>query len=231
MPRKRKSEPESYNNAFPLRLRKLMKENGTTQEDLAKVLGLSARQSIGAYADGRASPNLQNLVKISDFFNVSADWLLGKTDSTDCKDFTIPYEIKDVFMIRLNLLYIYSQCKSVVAFADKAGITRQAMTSYLDGYCLPDYVRLMSICMAFSVSADWLMGIESQKKGEEVVNNNWISVKDQLPDMGAVCLVYADGRCFVAKHIANGRWIKPGLSTDPTHWMPIPEPPKEGMTE
>lgn len=57
--------------------------------------------------------------------------------------------------------------------------------------------------------------------------DGWISVKDRLPDMGAKCVIYRDGKMSVAKHIANNDWITQAFFTYPTHWMPLPEPPKE----
>ena len=58
-------------------------------------------------------------------------------------------------------------------------------------------------------------------------DNCWISVKDRLPEIGAKCLVYADGKMTVAKHIANNDWITGVWFPVPTYWMPLPEPPKE----
>lgn len=81
MPRKRKSTQDGYNLPFPTNLRAIMAETDTTQEMLAQALGFSARQSIGAYTDGRASPNWQTLASIADYFNVSADWLMGRTEA------------------------------------------------------------------------------------------------------------------------------------------------------
>ena len=62
---------------------------------------------------------------------------------------------------------------------------------------------------------------------ELLKDEGWISVKDRLPKIGAKCLVYADGKMTVAKHIANNDWITGVWFPVPTHWMPLPEPPKE----
>lgn len=67
----------------------------------------------------------------------------------------------------------------------------------------------------------------------------WISVKDRLPDNKEMVLIY----CPTLKHrnkknnIKTGRKInfgcglRPegclGYDDDSTHWMPLPEPPKE----
>ena len=59
----------------------------------------------------------------------------------------------------------------------------------------------------------------------------WISVKDRLPEIGAKCLVYADGKMTVAKHIAYNDWITGVWFPVPTYWMPLPEPPHTGCSD
>ncbi len=50
----------------------------------------------------------------------------------------------------------------------------------------------------------------------------WISVKDKRPDGHTLCLGYGMGEYFLM-HVRNDGWIQPIV----THWMPLPEPPKE----
>lgn len=79
-----------------------------------------------------------------------------------------------LFRERLNELYQERQAQadrekrkySVTAFAAEVGITRQAMTKYLNGDtsketnypCFPDIPMFEKLCDTFSVSADWLLG-------------------------------------------------------------------------
>ncbi|SHJ43220.1 helix-turn-helix domain-containing protein [Lutispora thermophila] len=60
-------------------LKKLRTEKNITQEELAKVLNVS-RPTIGRYEINERFPDQENLVKLSKFFNVSIDYLLGLTD-------------------------------------------------------------------------------------------------------------------------------------------------------
>ena len=69
--------------------------------------------------------------------------------------------------------------------------------------------------------------------------NKWISVKDRLPEIGQPVLICipkwegeeiqaakleSDGKMFeVCGEFYAGTW-------DVTHWMPLPEPPKDGDT-
>ena len=66
--------------SFPERLRLLREEIDLTQNELAKFLSIS-RQSVSNYEKGTRFPNDPHLIlKISQFFNVSVDYLLGATN-------------------------------------------------------------------------------------------------------------------------------------------------------
>lgn len=72
---------------FGLKLTKLRKINGLTQQDLAHELQVS-RQIIGHWENNYAEPTLEMLNNIADYFNVSTDYLLGREpDSNGNKNF------------------------------------------------------------------------------------------------------------------------------------------------
>lgn len=64
-------------NTFPNRLKNLMRTRDVTQQLLADYLQVT-RQTVSYYSSGSSSPDWETLVKISDFFSVSTDYLLGK---------------------------------------------------------------------------------------------------------------------------------------------------------
>lgn len=78
MPRKKTQTWESEKAIFPTNLSAIMKERGTTQEALAKAIGVK-RQTISLYQTGQSTPNVEQLSKIADYFEISADWLLGRS--------------------------------------------------------------------------------------------------------------------------------------------------------
>ena len=64
---------------FAERLLELRKEKGISQATLAKQLQVSYAV-ICYWETDRSEPTAPNLVKIADYFNVSVDFLLGRTE-------------------------------------------------------------------------------------------------------------------------------------------------------
>lgn len=64
---------------FQDRLKEQRKLYGYTQRKMAEFLKISQPSYI-RYENGTAEPSLQTLVALSDIFDVSIDYLLGKND-------------------------------------------------------------------------------------------------------------------------------------------------------
>ncbi len=64
---------------FPLKIRliHLRKINGYTQWDVSELLDIS-RSTLSKYEKGLLMPNIENLIKLADLYNVSCDYLLGR---------------------------------------------------------------------------------------------------------------------------------------------------------
>lgn len=60
-------------------LRSLRKEQNKTQQDVATYLGITY-QAYAHYESGRREPDPVTLNKLADYFEVSVDFLLGRTD-------------------------------------------------------------------------------------------------------------------------------------------------------
>lgn len=61
------------------RLKSLRAEKKITRRNLAKFLGID-NSTYGKYELGTREPKIETLVKLADYFDVSADYLLGRTD-------------------------------------------------------------------------------------------------------------------------------------------------------
>lgn len=61
------------------RIRALRTEKKITQVRLSIELGV-AQETISAYEQGKHAPSMRSLVKLADLFNVSIDYLIGRSD-------------------------------------------------------------------------------------------------------------------------------------------------------
>ena len=61
------------------RIRELRRANNMTQDELAQKLKVT-RSAIGMYEQGVRRPDFEHMDALADHFNVSIDYLMGKTD-------------------------------------------------------------------------------------------------------------------------------------------------------
>ncbi|GAA0767160.1 helix-turn-helix transcriptional regulator [Clostridium subterminale] len=88
-------------NTLGIRLKELRKKHGLTQKALADIL-LIDNSSISKYENDKAIPENELLQRIADFFSVSVDYLLGRSDISSPKKSTLddldlnPKDKKDI---------------------------------------------------------------------------------------------------------------------------------------
>jgi len=76
------------------RLKSLRKEKNITQKKLSDEINVSA-STIGLYEQGRRTPDNETLTKIADYFEVTTDYLLGRTNQKYfSQDETIAFHAK-----------------------------------------------------------------------------------------------------------------------------------------
>lgn len=78
---------------FGKRLKTLRTEKNLKQSELADILELST-STIGMYEQGRRYADLDTLKKIAEYFDVSVDYLIGRTDIKKFEDF--PPEVRRI---------------------------------------------------------------------------------------------------------------------------------------
>jgi transcriptional regulator with XRE-family HTH domain len=61
------------------RIAQLREKHSLTQEDLSNKLGIT-RASLSHYENNRREPDYNTIVNIANFFKVSIDYLMGRTD-------------------------------------------------------------------------------------------------------------------------------------------------------
>lgn len=70
-------------NILGQRIQELRKEQGKTQRDLRDLLGYKETRSIQRIESGETSVDHEKLIKLADYFNVSTDYLLGRSENRD----------------------------------------------------------------------------------------------------------------------------------------------------
>ena len=67
---------------FSERIRELRTKNIISQVALGAVFGVK-KFAIYSYEKGRASPEMKGLIGLADYFGVSIDYLVGRTDNPE----------------------------------------------------------------------------------------------------------------------------------------------------
>ena len=112
----------------------LRKKFGYTQETFAEVIGIK-RSLVGAYEEGRADPRLNNLLRMSEVFNVSVDTLISKVVS----------ELSDEELHQQE----EGSARILAITVDKDDnenielIPQKASAGYMNGYADPTYIENM----------------------------------------------------------------------------------------
>ncbi len=75
-------------------LKKLRKDNKVSQQKLADEIGVS-QQSINKYENHNIEPDIDTLIKISNFFNTSVDYLIGNTEINRVIENVYEYDLND----------------------------------------------------------------------------------------------------------------------------------------
>lgn len=65
---------------IPERLKSLRIQKGVTQKTIAEGIGV-APASLQRFEYGTVKPKLDTVARLADFFNVSIDYLVGRTDN------------------------------------------------------------------------------------------------------------------------------------------------------
>ena len=65
-----------------MRLKEIRKSKGISQLKMALDLNMS-QNTISRYETGEREPGINELIKIADYFNISVDYLLERTNNPD----------------------------------------------------------------------------------------------------------------------------------------------------
>ena len=89
-------ENTNIKNEVGKRLLELRKEKGLKQDEVAQAVGIT-RASLSYYEKGERSVDIEVLYKLSNYYNVSIDYLFGLSDKTPPKrDFETNTEMSSI---------------------------------------------------------------------------------------------------------------------------------------
>jgi helix-turn-helix family protein len=132
------------------RLKKLRKEKGLTQADLAKVLNTNQSQ-YGKYENGKTNLSIENAQILSEFFGVTLSYLLGFDDDScivGSKKMT-PFQS----LVRDRNL-------SLKEISEATGIGYSTLGNYNQGSRSPNAKNAQILSEYFGVSIPYLLGYE-----------------------------------------------------------------------
>lgn len=142
-------------NIFGQRICQLRKTSGMTQKQVGEVVGLSM-QAINDIEKGRRDTTQSKLVAFAEFFGVTIDYLVGKSDFPDysASEDTTPFPL---FPVRLKAL---REGKGISIFDMAEAIEENPCNfeSYEKGKALPRLWTLCAMADYFDVSLDYLVG-------------------------------------------------------------------------
>lgn len=75
------------------RIKELRTEQRLTQEQLGKILNVG-KSTISQYENNINTPDKGTLQKLADFFNISVDYLLGRTNNRNSFSYTLPNDVE-----------------------------------------------------------------------------------------------------------------------------------------
>lgn len=150
------------NNTFAKRLKDLRKEFGMTQIEFAQKFNI-ANGTVGNWESGNRQPDYETLQKISDFFNVSIDYLLDVSIDTEA----ISHARETVKKLAEEQNIPFEEIES------KLGETYTTFRCWYNGIGdkFNEASQLAKIAHLYGVSVGFLLGVEEHENKKEKPTN------------------------------------------------------------
>ena len=133
------------------RLKNLRNTKKLTQKQVAEYFSLNIR-TYSRYESGEIEPPISSISKLADYFEVSIDYLVGRSDNPG-----VEYLTRTKFVERLEALRIEKSI-SQKAVAEYLGIPERAYQLYEYDKREPSQDDLIKLADYFDVSTDYLLG-------------------------------------------------------------------------
>lgn len=132
-----------------------------SQRSLSNQTGLQ-RKSIKNWLDAKFYPRYDALIKLSDFFYVSADYMIGKSnDASKIKNFSKDNSVSiPLHLTSLLSDYLVETKLSKYMLAKKLKIGQSTLSRWFDGKSMPETAVLIRLADLMGESLDYLLGRE-----------------------------------------------------------------------
>ena len=144
------------------RLKKLRREKGLTQADLAKVLNTN-QSKYGKYENGKTNLSLENAQILSEYFGVTLSYLLGLDDDSGAD------EIREMKLSKLDPFektpnrigeLINSSDKSLKQISQEININYETLSAYKRQLRRPKKENAKILAEYFGVTLPYLLGLD-----------------------------------------------------------------------
>lgn len=138
-------------SVFAEQLKTLRKINGITQKELAEKLKIK-QNSYSDWENGKSEPNIEMLVRIADYFDVSLDYLMGGKMKNITEEFSLCLK-----KIRMKRKLSQKQ------IAEELKISQQQYSKWEGGIITHNAETLVRLADYFDVSVDYLLGRKRER--------------------------------------------------------------------
>lgn len=97
-----------------VRLRQLRKKNKLTAKEFSQIFNIS-HSSVSLYESGKRTPNIELIVKMAKYFDVSTDYLFGITDIPYSVEHYNEKEIKFDIPQNINTIFNHMDIKEYIS--------------------------------------------------------------------------------------------------------------------
>lgn len=166
-----------------LKLKALRRTQNLQSSEIAKMLKI-AKSTYSGYENDKSKPNYRILIELANFYSVSVDYLLGKSNDQqpyvpgNATDEVIKVEKvkeKNIFGKRLRIL----RTEKCITQAELGVVLNRAngnISKYEVGRIEPNIETLQAIAEYFQVSSDYLIGISNTQNHIESQDQNILSL-------------------------------------------------------
>jgi transcriptional regulator with XRE-family HTH domain len=180
-----------WTNMIGENLKLLRKRRKISQEELATELNLT-RSSYSGYENGVAEPNLENLIRFSEYFNISLDKLvkvdLNKLSENEWEKINRGIEVDlDGKHVRILALTVDQDNNDNIEL-----VSNQARAGYTTGFSDPEYISVLPTFnlpflkkdrkyRTFPIKGDSMPPVSDGSYVVAEYVENWNTVKDGFP--------------------------------------------------